>query len=282
MQPIENLLCCDQLVLNQSLKTVEYRGKALYLSPTSFDLLFHLMRQAPSVVSVDELLKLVWVDKVVNRETVKQQIKTLRDQLGEAAVLVESVRGFGYQIKSSEVGLAKLKQHGKKRRYIIKNVWMLLPILLIIFSLNGYLNLGSRLNLSLPLKTATLPFKLLDSDDQDLVLLLQDELTSMMSKQEDVKAISVSALEHAEYKNYSLQEYADMLNVDVLFEGSIQEQHTGYQVNVRMVWTQTSMAVWRESLNIEEKNRELLLAKTSDSLQSFIQKKVAHIKSKSS
>ncbi len=282
MQPTENLLCCDQLVLNQSLKTVAYKGDALYLSPTSFDLLFHLMKKSPSVVSVDDLLKHVWVDKVVNRETVKQQIKTLRDQLGDAASMIESVRGFGYQIKSSEVGVAELKNRNTRHIQVLKKVWMLLPILLIIFGLNWYANLGSKPHLTLPLKTATLPFKLLDSDDQDLVFLLQDELTTMMSKQEDVKATSVSALDHAEYKKYSLQEYADILNVDVLFEGSIQEQSTGYQVNVRMVWTQTSMAVWRDSLIIEEKNRGLLLSKTINSLQSFIQKKVAHIKSKSS
>jgi|GEM_PF-4647152 len=279
MPTAENLLRCDQLMLDKALKMVTYKDQSISLSPTSFDLLSHLMQQAPKVVSVDELLEYVWTDKVVNRETVKQQIKSLRDQLGTAAGMIESVRGFGYQIKSPPVKTETFEPKDKPL-YTKKVAWLVFPIILMLAGIFWYTNYESKTSWTLPLRTATMPFKLLDSKDQDLVLLLQDELTSMMSKQKDVKAISVSALEHANYKNYSLQEYADFLNVDVLFEGSIQEQSTGYQVNVRMVWTKTSIAIWRDTLSIEEKDRELLLSKTREALQSFIQKKVKYIKSK--
>ena len=272
MTPAEQVIQCGPLVLNQALKTVTFKDQNISLSPTSFDLLAHLMQQAPAVVSVDQLLDQVWQQKVVNRDTVKQQVKSLRDQLGEAASLVESVRGFGYQINAP----AQAKQ-SKSKHY---NKWILgfVTVLLVVA---GLVYQQSRPAMMLPLKTATLPFKLIDSNDQDLVLMLQDDLTNMLARQTDVRAIAVSALEHADEQKYSPKEYAQNLNVDVMFEGSIRELDSGYQVNVRMVWTHNSVAVWRDNIDVAAKDRQLLVAETTEALRTFINKKVAYIKRKS-
>ncbi len=279
MPSAENILCCGRLSLNQALKTVEFGGETINLSPNSFELLAHLLQQSPAVVSVEELLATVWHGKVVSRETVKQQIKALRDQLGDAAFMVESVRGFGYQIKAPEATTSAASELDKDfRLYRIR--WAALLAITVIGALFGLGYLQQKPSIELPLKTATLPFKLLDSTDQDLVLLLQDELTNMLSRQEDVRAIAISAIEHAKYQNYSTEAYAEQLDVDMLFEGSIQEHSAGYQVSVRMVWTQNSVAVWRDNIIIEGKDRQHLVSQTRDTLRDFINKKVAYIKTR--
>ncbi len=276
MLETEHLLSCNGLQLNKSLKTVEYKGSAKHLSPNSFELLAFLMQNSPSVVSVDELLTEVWNNKVVNRETVKQQIKTLRDQLGVAGGMIESVRGFGYQIKPLSQDNTNLETTSPVKWPILGVAFVgLLAVIAILWSSNQ-----PKTKLQLPLKTAVLPFKLLDSSDQDLVLLLQDELTNMLSRQADVRAISISAIEHAEYENYNAEEFASQLDVDMLFEGSIKAGSDGYQVSVRMVWTQNSVAVWRENIRIEDKDRQRLVNQTRDILRNFIQKKVSYIKNK--
>lgn len=273
------ILRCDKLLLNKALKTVEFEDQIVNLSPTSFELLSQLMQQAPSVVSVDELLKKVWNNKVVNRETVKQQIKSLRDQLGDAALMIESVRGFGYKIKSQDQ--LNINQLAAQKSLVKQPfIWVVVIGLFIMAGFLWYEFTSPKSKLKLPLKTAILPFKLLDSEDQDLVLLLQEDLTNMMSRQQDVKAISISAIEHAKYKNYSMEEYADQLDVDMLFEGSIHESTDGFAVNVRMVWTQNSIAVWRETISVEGKDRKSMVTKTRNTIKIFIQKKVSYIRQK--
>ncbi len=277
----EQILSCGQLSLNKALKKVEYNGQSLNLSPNSFELLAHLMQQSPAVVSVDELLAEVWHNKVVNRETVKQQIKALRDQLGAAASLVTSVRGFGYQIKPPEDTTVAAEQDLARDFRLYRIRWVVVLVVAVIGVLFWLGYAGKNSSIQLPLKTATLPFKLLDSTDQDLVWLLQEELTNMLSRQADVRAISISAVEHAKYQNYSSAEYAEQLDVDMLFEGSIQESETGYEVSVRMVWTKNSVAVWRDNITIAGKDRQQVVSQTRDTLRDFINKKVTYIKSKS-
>ncbi len=272
MTSANQVIQCDHLVLNQALKTVTYKDQKLSLSPTSFELLTHLMLKAPAVVSVDQLLEQVWQKKVVSRDTVKQQVKSLRDQLGEAATLIESVRGFGYQIKTTTHTVSgKTWQHRK---------WWFVGMAVLVIMAAVLYHYLTRPTMTLPLETATLPFKLIDSNDQDLVVMLQEELTQMLARQADVRAIAVSALEHADEQKYSPKEYAQHLNVDVMFEGSVRELDEGYQVNMRMVWTHNSVAVWREHIDVAAKDRELLVAETTEALRSFIIKKVAYIKRK--
>lgn len=278
MSDSSNTLNIGGLCLDRRLKSVSVNEQAIQLSPTSFELLAYMMQKSPAVISVDELLEKVWQDKVVSRETVKQQIKSLRDQLGSAASMVESMRGYGYKITgddnqgSIQQGLKSIKK---------KTAYMSLLVMISVIAylgFNGLQEKGSRLEL--PLKIAVLPFKLLDTQDDSLALLLQDELTSLMSRQDDVRAISISAIEHAKELNYGIDQYAKELGVDLMFEGSIRENEAGYQVNVRMIWTHDSVAVWRNHFEIKSKDREQIVAEISQSLKKLIRQKADFIRSR--
>ena len=74
------------------------------LPKLSYDLLLVLVRAAPNLVSVDELMRLVWPGVVVGSETVSQRVKMLRDVLGDDPKnprYIQGLRGRGYQIMAT-------------------------------------------------------------------------------------------------------------------------------------------------------------------------------------
>jgi adenylate cyclase len=81
------------------------------LPKLSYDLLLVLVRAAPNLVSVDELMRLVWPGVVVGPETVSQRVKMLRDVLDDdpkTPRYIQGLRGRGYQI------LATVTDHSDK------------------------------------------------------------------------------------------------------------------------------------------------------------------------
>ncbi len=71
------------------------------LPKLSYDLLLVLVRAAPNVVSLDELMRLVWPGIIVSPETISQRVKLLRDALGDDPRVpryIAGLRGRGYQI----------------------------------------------------------------------------------------------------------------------------------------------------------------------------------------
>jgi TolB-like protein/DNA-binding winged helix-turn-helix (wHTH) protein len=74
------------------------------LPKLSYDLLLALVRAAPNVVSLDELMRLVWAGPIVSPETVSQRVKLLRDALQDdprAPRYIGGLRGRGYHIVSA-------------------------------------------------------------------------------------------------------------------------------------------------------------------------------------
>ncbi len=87
------------LLLDASTHRVSYDGQPLKLGPTEFKLLHYFMKNAERVHSRGQLLDKVWGDHVfIEERTVDVHVKRLREALGPAAVLIETVRGAGYRL----------------------------------------------------------------------------------------------------------------------------------------------------------------------------------------
>ncbi len=73
-------------------------GQEIALTATEFKLLLNLARQAGRVRSRGQLLQEVWeMPPHLNTRTVDTHVKRLREKLGSAAALIETVRGVGYR-----------------------------------------------------------------------------------------------------------------------------------------------------------------------------------------
>ena len=87
------------LSLDPATHRASHAGQPLKLGPTEFKLLHYLMRHAERVHSRGQLLDKVWGDHVyIEERTVDVHVKRLREALGDAAAMVETVRGAGYRI----------------------------------------------------------------------------------------------------------------------------------------------------------------------------------------
>jgi len=88
-----------ELVLDASTHRVTWQGAPLKVGPTEFKLLAYLMRHAERVHSRAQLLDKVWGDHVyIEERTVDVHVKRLRESLGAAANMIETVRGAGYRL----------------------------------------------------------------------------------------------------------------------------------------------------------------------------------------
>ncbi len=89
------------LTLDASTYRVTVNGQAVKLGPTEFKLLNHLMRHPERVHSRGQLLDKVWGDHVfIEERTVDVHVKRLREALGQASSMVETVRGPGYRFSA--------------------------------------------------------------------------------------------------------------------------------------------------------------------------------------
>ena len=82
-----------------------YRGEELPLTPTEFRLLEVLLRQAGRAFTRYELMDAaIGEDAVVLERTIDVHVKSLRKKLGDAADLIETVRGVGYRFHEPRTG----------------------------------------------------------------------------------------------------------------------------------------------------------------------------------
>ena len=98
-QTVGDALNVAGLSLDPATYRVVYQDAQLKLGPTEFKLLQYLMGSAERVHSRASLLDKVWGDHVyIEERTVDVHVKRLREALGAAGTMVETVRGAGYRL----------------------------------------------------------------------------------------------------------------------------------------------------------------------------------------
>ena len=91
-----------ELQLDADTYRVSWQEKPLKVGPTEFKLLQYLMRHPERVHTRGMLLDKVWGDHVyIEERTVDVHVKRLRESLGEAGTMIETVRGAGYRLTAS-------------------------------------------------------------------------------------------------------------------------------------------------------------------------------------
>ncbi len=87
------------LMLDAATHRILFHDQELKLGPTEFKLLHYMMKHAERVHSRSTLLDKVWGDHVfIEERTVDVHVKRLREALGAAGSMVETVRGAGYRL----------------------------------------------------------------------------------------------------------------------------------------------------------------------------------------
>jgi DNA-binding response OmpR family regulator len=85
------------VTLDPSRRLVLASGVAVPLTPTEFDLLAHLMNRPGRVFTREELLASVWgYAAQAGTRTVDVHVAQLRAKLGDAGMIIRTIRGVGY------------------------------------------------------------------------------------------------------------------------------------------------------------------------------------------
>ena len=96
----EEVLSIGEITLSDKEHLVTVNGEKVVLTFKEFEIL-KLFMQSPGIVfSRDKLLSEVWgIDYLGESRTVDMHIKTLRQKLGDAGAIIETVIGVGYKME---------------------------------------------------------------------------------------------------------------------------------------------------------------------------------------
>ncbi len=88
-----------ELEIDAARHLVKFKGESVELTATEFRLLELLARRRGRVQTRDRLLSEVWgYENPIDTRTVDTHVRRLRERLGEAASMLETVRGVGYRL----------------------------------------------------------------------------------------------------------------------------------------------------------------------------------------
>ena len=101
-EPIGKAISIGGLSQDPETYRVTFNEQSLKLGPTEFKLLHYFMGHSERVHSRGQLLDQVWGDHVyIEERTVDVHVKRLRESIGRAGVMLETVRGAGYRFTAN-------------------------------------------------------------------------------------------------------------------------------------------------------------------------------------
>lgn len=96
----QDLLVCGDITMGLKKHKVTTNGKPCVLTVKEFDLLHYLMANMGIVLSRDQIMEAVWDFSYAGESrTIDMHIRSLRQKLGPAGKIIQTVRGVGYRIQ---------------------------------------------------------------------------------------------------------------------------------------------------------------------------------------
>jgi len=96
----DDRLSAGPITIDPARHEVLVNGKRVKLTSLEFKLLRTLMQRRGRVQERDRLLNEVWgYESVIDTRTVDTHVRRLREKLGKAGEVIETVRGFGYRVR---------------------------------------------------------------------------------------------------------------------------------------------------------------------------------------
>jgi TolB-like protein/DNA-binding winged helix-turn-helix (wHTH) protein/lipoprotein NlpI len=223
------------LILDTGLRTVERDGKRATLPKLSYRMLLCLLRRAPKVVSIDELMDAVWQGVVVNQETVVQRIRLLREAIGDDGrnpTIIEAVRGHGYRLRPDVVPLLAGSRSSKRLTWLVAGM-----AVVVVIAISALLALSKGKPSDLPLSVAVLPFVNLSPDPLQEYLAegLTVELSSLLTRMPELKVVARTSSFSFKNSDARIGEIASTLNVTHVLEGSVRKNGNDVRVTAQLI-----------------------------------------------
>ena len=100
--PADERLTAGPIAIDPARHQVSVDGRHVSLTSLEFKLLRTLMQRRGRVQERDRLLNDVWgYESIIDTRTVDTHVRRLREKLGKAGDVIETVRGFGYRLREN-------------------------------------------------------------------------------------------------------------------------------------------------------------------------------------
>lgn len=92
------------ITINTNSKEVSFQDQIIELTPNEFNLLKYLFENSDRAISREELLNKVWgYDSEVQTRAADDTVKRLRKKISITNVVIETVWGFGFRLKETNI-----------------------------------------------------------------------------------------------------------------------------------------------------------------------------------
>lgn len=245
----------------------------------SFDLLLALVKAAPNLVTVDELMDQVWPGVVVNAETVGQRVKLLRVALGDdprQPRYIAVSRGRGYRILGQVTTLDTLDAPAPapapparpaspststklpRWAWAVSSVAVLAALATLFYLLRD--RPQAIPTTTLPERTvAVLPFDNLGQSPHDAALAfgVAETLLHRLSASKDLTVIARQSSFSVAPRGADARDIGRKLNARYLVEGSLQSTPDRLRITAQLIDASTGGHVW--SLQFDRKPEDIFV-----------------------
>lgn len=244
-------------------------GTVVALAAKAFEVLVHLIEHRDRVVTKDELLSVVWSDRVVEENTLTQAVSTLRRALGTGAGdhrIIMTVPGRGYRFVAALDGpdapvgerTPSTESAGPRGRLFGLHGWRRLALAiallgLILATTTALRDRGARVGSqgpgSPPPTLAVLPFRGVagtgDGEvDRLLGLGMAETLIARLSRSTSLRVLSLGSVQAFDKPRLDPLRAGVTLGADFVVEGSTQRVGDSIRVNARLVSVPDGRTVW--------------------------------------
>ncbi len=225
------------------------------LPKLSYDLLLVLVRAAPDVVTLDELMRRVWPGIIVSPETVSQRVKLVRDALEDdprEPRYIAGLRGRGYQIvaETEALSAAQLPQEATARAPEFAQG--------IANGSIGAAGLDSTRPDLAPARIAicVLPFTNMSGDPAQEYFSdgITEDIITELSRWRLLAVRSRSASFRYRGPGVDTKQVARELNVRFIVEGSVRRMESRIRISAQLIDTETGSHIWAEKFDREDGN----------------------------
>lgn len=225
---------------------VERSGLEIPLPPLSFRLLLELVRAAPNVLSIDDLMNSVWPGLVVGADTVTQRVKLLRESLGDNAQesrYIKGLRGRGYSC-AVPVARRSMDRAPLSRRWLAP---VLIGVIAVAAIVAWFLpSVQHRSTGLVPERIAVLPFANPTGVAGDAYLgdAIAEELIGRLARSPHLRVIAPTSVRTFRDRPAPVADIGRRLNVTYVLQGNIQREGSLLRVRAELARTADASVAW--------------------------------------